>query len=128
MFLFFFYQGFLSQTLTILRTVGEGGDHRLFDSTTSICSRTLKHLFAALHVRWLSRIFNHNTCFLPDCYFMRFATLSNYHLINDAIIVCLLDELSLGFCYSDFDIYMLLLICSVWWRRICMLLLIYMPW
>ena len=38
---------------------------------------------------------------------MRFTTLSNYHLINwlidDAMFVCLLDELILGFCYSDFD-------------------------
>ena len=35
---------------------------------------------------------------------MRFTTLSNYHfdwLINDAMSVCLLDELILGFCYSD---------------------------
>ena len=32
----------------------------LFHSTTSIRWRTLKHLFATLHVRWLSRIFNHN--------------------------------------------------------------------
>ena len=38
---------------------------------------------------------------------MRFTTLSNYHLINwlidDAMFVYLLDELILGFCYSDSD-------------------------
>ena len=42
---------------------------------------------------------------LPDCYSMRFATLSNYHLsdwlIMQCLFVCLLDELILGFCYSD---------------------------
>ena len=36
---------------------------------------------------------------------MRFTTLSNYHLIawliDDAMLVFLLDELILGFCYSD---------------------------
>ena len=32
---------------------------------------------------------------------MRFTTLSNYHLIDDAMFVCLLDELILGFCYRD---------------------------
>ena len=37
-------------------------DHLLFHSTTSTCSRTLRHLFATLHVRWLSRIFNRNIC------------------------------------------------------------------
>ena len=40
---------------------GKGGDHLLFHSTTSTCSRTLRHLFATLHVRWLSSIFNRNT-------------------------------------------------------------------
>ena len=40
----------------------EGGDHRLFHSATSTGSRTLRHLFATLHARWLSRIFNRNAC------------------------------------------------------------------
>ena len=35
---------------------GKGGDQLLFHSTTSARSRTFKHLFATLHVRWLSRI------------------------------------------------------------------------
>ena len=34
---------------------------------------------------------------------MRFNTLSNYHLIDNAMFACSLDELILGFCYSDFD-------------------------
>ena len=41
---------------------GKGGHHLLFHSTTSTRSRTLKHLFATFHVRWLSRIFNRNAC------------------------------------------------------------------
>ena len=36
------------------------GHHLLFHSHTSIRWQTLKHLFATLHVRWLSWIFNHN--------------------------------------------------------------------
>ena len=48
-----------SPTLTIYRTAG---DHLLFHSSISTRSRTLRHLFATFHVRWLSRIFNHNVC------------------------------------------------------------------
>ena len=39
----------------------------------------------------------------------RFTTLWNYHLIDwlidDAMFVCLIDELIQGFCYLDFDIW-----------------------
>ena len=48
--------GFFSQT-------GEqqkGGNHLLYHSTTSICPRTFRYLFTALHVRWLLHIFNRN--------------------------------------------------------------------
>ena len=34
----------------------------LFHYTTSPRSRTLRHLFATLHVRWLLRVFNRNAC------------------------------------------------------------------
>ena len=37
-------------------------DHLLFHWTTSTRSQTLRHLFAILLVRWLSRTFNRNTC------------------------------------------------------------------
>ena len=55
---------------------GKGGDHLLFYSTTSARSRTFTHLFATLHVRWLSGIFNRNACIhqtatrsdLPPCW------------------------------------------------------------
>ena len=81
---------------------GKGGGHLLFHSTTSTCLRTLRHLLATLHVRWLSRIFNRNACV--------YHTASRWDLpphqitiwvIDDAMFVCLLDALILGFCYSD---------------------------
>ena len=59
---FFFYQGFLHRHWQFTGQQGKRGDHLLFHSTTSTRSRTLRHLFATLHVRWLSRIFNRNAC------------------------------------------------------------------
>ena len=58
----FFYQGFLHRHWRFTGQQGKGGDHLLFHSTTSTRSRTLRHLFATFHVRWLSRIFNRNVC------------------------------------------------------------------
>ena len=60
--IFFFYQGFLRRHWWFTRQQGKGGDHPLSHSTTSTRSRTLRHLFATFHVRWLSRIFNRNAC------------------------------------------------------------------
>ena len=61
----------------------EGGDHLLFHSTTSTRSRTFRYLFATLHVRWLSHIFNHTASIYQTTYYsMWFTTLSNYHLID----------------------------------------------
>ena len=56
---FFLYQGFLSQTLTIHLTAGEG----MWPSFYSTLPFPLAHehwdiLLATLHVRWLSRIFH----------------------------------------------------------------------
>ena len=59
---FLFYQGFLHRHWRFRGQQGKGGDHFLFHSTTSTRSPTLRHLFATLHVRWLSRIFNRNPC------------------------------------------------------------------
>ena len=41
---------------------GKGGDHLLLYSITSSRSPTLRHLFATLHVRWQSHIFDRNAC------------------------------------------------------------------
>ena len=85
----------------------KGEDHLLFHSTTFTRSRTFRYLFATLHVRWLSRISNHNTCIyqaatrwdLPSCritiWFIDDVTL---------IFVCLLDDLILAFLLQQFKI------------------------
>ena len=73
------------------RLIGQqwkGGDHFLFHSTTSTRSRTFRHLFATLHVRWLSHIFNRNTCIYQTVTRSDFLTLSNYHLIDWWCEVC----------------------------------------
>ena len=82
---------------------GKGWVHLLFHSTTSTILRTLRHLFATLHVRWLSHILIAKLVFarlLLDeiCHLIE---LPFEWLIDDAMFVCLLDELILGFCYSD---------------------------
>ena len=101
-FTFFFLSGFSSQTLRFTGQQWKGGDHLFFHPTTSSRSRTLRHLFATLHLRWLSRIFNGNACV--------YQTATRWDLppyrITIWVIdwwcnVCLLDELILGFCYSD---------------------------
>ena len=100
----FFYQGFLSRTLMTHRTAGEGRDHLLFHFTTSIYLRTFRHLFATLHVRLLSLIFNRTTSIYQT------ATrwdLPPYRitiwLIDDLMLIFLyfLDDLIPGFCYSN---------------------------
>ena len=99
---FFFYQGFLHRHWRFTGQQGKGGDH-LFHSTTSTRSWTLRHLFATLHVRWLSRIL------IATLVFTRLLLDEIYHLvelpfewlIDDAMFVCSLDELILGICYSD---------------------------
>ena len=99
---FFFYQDFLYRQWRFTGLQGKGEDHLLFHSTTSTRSRTLSHLFATLHVQWLSRIFNGNTCV--------YQTAIRWYLPPYRITiwvtdwwcsVCLLDEFILGFCYSD---------------------------
>ena len=97
LFFYFFLSGFFSRTLATHRTAG---DHLLFYSATSTCSRTFRHLFATLNVRWLLHIFNRNACIYQT------ATrwdLPPYQitiwLIDDMILifVCLLVDFILGF-------------------------------
>ena len=60
---FFFLSGFsFMDTDDSQDSRGREGDNFLFHSTTSTRLRTLRHLFATLHVRWLSRNFNRNAC------------------------------------------------------------------
>ena len=61
-FFFFFLSGFsFTDTDNSQDSRGRQGTI-LFHSTTSTRSRTFRHLFATLHVRWLSHIFNRNAC------------------------------------------------------------------
>ena len=85
---------------------GKGGDLLLFHSTTSTRSRTFRHLFATLHVRWLSHIFNCTACIYQtatrwDLPLYRITI----RLTDDVklVFVCLLNDLILGFCYSNLD-------------------------
>ena len=58
----YIHQGFLHRHWQFTGQQGNGGAHLLFHSTASTRSWTLRHSFATLHVRWLSRIFNRNAC------------------------------------------------------------------
>ena len=58
----FFIRVFFHRHSRFTGEQNKGGDHLLFHSYTSTCSRTLRHLFTNLHVRWLSGIFNCNDC------------------------------------------------------------------
>ena len=97
---FFFISVFFHRHWQLTGQQWKKGDHILFHSTTSTCSLTFRHLFATLHVRWLSHIFNSKACIyqiatrwdLPP-YWITIA------LIDDVILifVYLLVELILGF-------------------------------
>ena len=59
---FFSIKVFFHEDWRLAGQQAKGGDHLLFHSITSTRSRTFRHLFAILHVRWLSHIFNRNAC------------------------------------------------------------------
>ena len=86
---FFFYQGFLHRHWRFTGQQGKGGYHLLFHSTTSARSRTLRHLFATLHVRWLSRIFSHNACVYQTAIRWDLPTYRITIWVIDWLIVCL---------------------------------------
>ena len=93
----------LSRTLTTHRIAGEGIGPFLFHTTTSTLSRLFRYLQLCMwddyHILQLQRLY------LPDCYSMSFTNLWNYCLIGwwCEISFCLLDDLILVFCYSNFD-------------------------
>ena len=83
-----------------------GESHFLFHSTTSTRSRTFRHLFTTLHVRWLLHIFHRTACNYQTatCWGLppyRFTI----GLIDDMmlIFVSLLDDLILGSHYRIFN-------------------------
>ena len=61
-FFFFFLSGFSFTHTDNSQDIRGRQGTILFHSTTSTPSRTFRHLFATLHVRWLSHIFNSNAC------------------------------------------------------------------
>ena len=69
---------------------GKGGDLLLFHSTTSTRSRTFRHLFATLHVRWLSHIFNRNACI--------YQTATRWDVPPYRITIWLIDDVTFSFC------------------------------
>ena len=102
-----FVSGFLfTDTDNSQDSRGRKGDHFLFHSTTSTCSRTFRHLFATLHVRWLSNIFNCTACIYQTATWWELPPYwITTWLIDDVkvVFVCLHDDLILGFCYSNLD-------------------------
>ena len=104
---FFSFRVFLHGHWRLTGQQGKGGDHFLFHSTTSTRWRTFRDLFATLHVRWLWHIFNRNACIYQTATRWYFTPLSNYHLTDwwweVCFLVCLLDDLILGFCYTNLD-------------------------
>ena len=90
-FFFFFLSGFsFTDTDNSQDSRGREGTI-LFHSTTSTHSRTFRHLFATLQVRWLSHIFNRNACIYQT------ATDDIYHLIE------LLFHWLMMWCWFSFD-------------------------
>ena len=91
--IFFFYQGFLSWTLTTHSTAGEG---RAPSFIPLYHFRPLTNIqtFICNFVREMTITYH---LYLPDCHSMRFTTFLNYHLTDDVmlIFVCLLDDLIL---------------------------------
>ena len=87
---FFFLSGFSSQTLTIHRTGEEGRGPSYIPLYHFHPLRTLTHLFATLHVRWLSRIFNRNVCV--------YQTATRWDLPPYRITIWLIDDVTLSFC------------------------------
>ena len=83
---FFFCQGFPSRTLTVHKTGGEG---RRLSFISLYRPRTFRHFFPTSHVRWYHTFLIAPLVF-TWCY-MRFTTLSNYHLtdLGRDVILCL---------------------------------------
>ena len=85
---------------------GKGEYHFILYFSTSTRSRTFRHSFVTLHVRWLSHIFNRKACIYR---LLLDEILPPYRLtiwlVDEMkfVLVFLLDDLILGFCYSNLD-------------------------
>ena len=82
-----FFTRFQRFKLTIQEPAGERRKLSWFHSTTSTRSRTFKHLFETLYVRWLARIFIRATCIYQAATW----------LINDGMLISVyLHDFNLG--------------------------------
>ena len=87
---FFSYQGLFHRHWWLTGQQGNGGGHLLFHSTTSTCSRTFRHLFAMLSLRWLSHIFDRIACI--------YHTATRWGLPLYGTTIWLTDDVTLSFC------------------------------
>ena len=84
---------------------GKWGDHLFFHSTTSTRLRTLRHLFATLHVRWLLHTFNRTACIYQTAIRWDLAPYQiNIWLIDDVALVFVCLRVDLIFCYSNLEL------------------------
>ena len=102
--LFFFYQDFLSLTLTTHRTAWEGRG-TIFYSTLPLPLSSHQYLdiyFATLRVTWLSYISNRTACIYQAAPQWDLPPYRVTICMTDDVmlIVCLLVDLIQGFCYS----------------------------
>ena len=92
---FFSIRAFFHRHWQLTGQQGKGGDHLLFHSTTSTRSQAFRHLlFATLHVRWLSHIFNGTACI--------YQVATRWDLPRYRITIWLTDDVTLSFfCLRD---------------------------
>ena len=103
-FLFFFYYYYYYYYFSIWLTLAidktsaeEGPSPSFFLATTYTCLQTLTHLFAVMHLRYLSHIFSHNACNYQTVIRWDLSTSGNRHLnfelfwslISYMLLICL---------------------------------------
>ena len=88
---------------------GKGGNHLLFHSVTSTRSQKSRYLFATLHVRWLSHIFNRTACI--------YKTATRWDFADYRITIWLIDDMTLVFCLFTWWIDSSFFVTAIWGRR-----------
>ena len=88
--IFFSIRVFFHGHWQLTRQQEKGGHHLLFHSTISTRSWTFRNLFATLHARWLSHIFNRMACINQ--------TATRWDVPPYRIDIWLIDDVTLSFC------------------------------
>ena len=86
----------------------EGG-HLLFHSSTSTRSQTFRHLFATLHVRWLSHIFNRTACI--------YQAATRWDLPPYWITIWLIDDVTIAFVCLHDHLILAFFVTAIWDRK-----------